>query len=260
MVWKPDVRIKTVFASGSASSSASAPEAALPNFVTPAVAAPPVGAQSVEAEARFENFKVHYFASRTTRNWEQAAARKWEQAAYSTGVFVAPEDPWSDPADPYPLVHSTSDDTDTEDVPDPVTEDLSTSAERHAGSEEIVAKRTESEDEEEAWAKAVANDPSEDLSPDGGQHRTESEDGEEAPTEDVSPDGGQHDDIDGACWKASDDIVEDIEAVQSPPEPTRPQLAESVATTEDLGRRCKARPQPRPHPPLPPPPKHLFGT
>jgi hypothetical protein len=128
--------------------------------------------------------------------------------------------------------------------------------------------RTESEDEEEAWAKVVANDPSDDLSPDGGQHRTESEDEEEAwakavandPSEDLSPDGGQHDDIDGACWKASDDIVEDIEAVQSPPEPTRPQLAESVATTDDLGRRCKARPQPRPHPPLYPPPKHLFGT
>ena len=49
-------------------------------------------------------------------------------------------------------------------------------------------------------------------------------------------------------------------AVQSPPEPTRPQLAESVATTDDLGRRCKARPQPPPHPPLYPPPKHLFGT
>ena len=247
MVWTPDVRIKTALASGSASSSASAPEAALPNFVTPAVAAPPVRAQpeavasgsvSSSASARFGNFKVLYFASRTARNGEQAAARKWEQAAYSTGVFVAPEDPWSDPADPYPLVHSTSDDTDTEDVSDPVTEDLSTSAERHAGSEEIVAKRTESEDEKEAWAKAVANDP----------------------TEDLSPDGGQHDDIDGACWKASDDIVEDIEAVQSPPEPTRPQLAESVATTDNIGRRCKARPQPRPHPPLHPPPKHLFGT
>jgi hypothetical protein len=49
-------------------------------------------------------------------------------------------------------------------------------------------------------------------------------------------------------------------AVQSPPEPTRPQLAESVATPDDLGRRCKARPQPRPNPPLYPPPKHLFGT
>ena len=172
------------------------------------------------------------------RYLEFRAAQRWQHACYSTGVFVAPADPWSDPADPYPLVHSTSDDTDTEDVSDPVTEDLSTSAERHAGSEEIVAKRTESEDEKEAWAKAVANDPSEDL----------------------SPDGGQRDDIDGACWKASDDIVEDIEAVQSPPEPTRPQLAESVATTDNIGRRCRARPQPRPHPPLHPPPKHLFGT
>ena len=54
MVWKPDVRIKTAFASGSASSSASAPEAALANFVTPAVAAPPVGAQPVDTDASLQ--------------------------------------------------------------------------------------------------------------------------------------------------------------------------------------------------------------
>ena len=57
----------------------------------------------------------------------------------------------------------------------------------HNEEEEIVAPRTESGDEREAWRISVANDPSEDLSPDG--------------------DGGQHDDIGGACWQASDDLV-----------------------------------------------------
>ena len=104
---------------------------------------------------------------------------------------MAPEDPWSDPADPYALVILISADTETENVPDPV-------------KEEIVSPHTESDDEKEAWSIPLA--------------------------------------------------------VPSLPEPTRPQLAESVATTDVLGRRCKSRPQPPPHPPLYPPPKHLFGT
>ena len=40
----------------------------------------------------------------------------------------------------------------------------------HNEEEEIVAPRTESGDEREAWRISVENDPSEDLSPDGGQH------------------------------------------------------------------------------------------
>ena len=202
---------RKALASGSVSSSASAPEAAFANFVTPAVAAPPVGAQPVDnrstsmqvnqspqtppckvikpdskkrkavasrARIRFCNFKWRSIASRAASRaaWYRnaAAARKFEQAAYSTGVFVAPEDPWSDPADPYALVILISADTETENVPDPV-------------KEEIVSPHTESDDEKEAWRISVANDPSEDLSPDG--------------------DGGQHDDIGGACWQASDDLV-----------------------------------------------------